>query len=278
MNNNAENRNTIASKAAGKVIRPLVRMLINLGIGFKDFSEIAKRTYLEEARGVLKEDNKEVTSSALSIVSGIHRKDTSHFLKDSNPDAGSSDFSTGASAAIAVVSEWVSNPDYLGEDEKACSLLYSDSDIGKNTFTTLSTKVTKDIRAKTILGELLRLDLVQFADDVVILKQEGFIPQTDFNEKLGFFAKNISEHMQAAATNIQSQQPPYFERSAFHDGLSEEDIKKVDSFVRNKGMALLRDAYRMAEECAEMNKQKEKHEMGQITLGIYLNHGKKDKK
>ena len=270
----AENRNSMVATAVSRVLRPLVRLLIKLGINFKDFSENAKRLYLEESVRALKEDNKEATSSALSVVSGIHRKDTSHFLK--HPEVKSSALSTGASAAMTVVTEWIINPDYLDKDKKPCPLIYSHSNAGEKTFTTLSNKVIKDLRAKTVLEELLRLDLVQFENEVVSLKQEAFIPQTDFNEKMVFFSKNISEHIQAAATNVQSQQPPYFERSAFHDGLNEEDIKQIDSFVRDKGMNLLKEAYRMAEELAEINKQKDKGKKGHITLGIFLNHGKED--
>ena len=76
---------------------------------------------------------------------------------------------------------------------------------------------------------------------------------------------------------MQSQQPPYFERSAFHDGLNEEDIKQIDAFVRDRGMSLLKDAYRMAEELASKNERIEKHKLGHIALGIFLNHGKEDK-
>ena len=269
-----ENRTTIVSNAVSRVLRPLVRMLVSLGINFKDFSENAKRIYLEESARVLKEDGKEATSSALSMVSGIHRKDTSLFLK--NPSVESSHLPVAASAAMAVISEWIVNPDYLDKDQKPCPLVYSHSDIKEKSFTTLSSKVIKDIRAKTVLEELLRLDLVQLEDEVISLKQEAFIPQTDFTEKMVFFSKNISEHIQAAATNVQSQQPPYFERSAVHDGLNEEDIKQIDAFVRDKGMGLLKEAYRMAEELASKNEPIEKNKLGHITLGIFLNHGKQD--
>ena len=275
MKKNPENKSLLISKAVSKVMRPLVRMLINMGIDFRNFSESAKRIYLEESAEALKEDKKEVTSSALSIISGIHRKDTSSFLK--NPNIETTEIVTGTSAAMAIVSEWIINPDYLNELKKPRPLAYLDRGADEESFTALSNKVVKDIRAKTVLEELLRLDLVQFKDEVVSLKQEAFIPQTDFNEKMSFFSKNISEHIQAAATNVQSQQPPYFERSAFHDGLNEEDIKQIDAFVRDKGMSLLKDAYRMAEELASKNEHKEKHKLGHIALGIFLNHREEDK-
>lgn len=275
MKKNPENKSIVVSKAVSKVIRPLVRMLINLGIDFKDFSEIGKQTYLEESVGLLNEDNKEVTSSALSMISGIHRKDTSSFLK--NPKIESTALAKGASAAMAIVSEWITNPDYLNDLKTPRPLVYSGRGTNEESFTKLSSQVVKDVRAKTVLEELLRLDLVQFKDEVVSLKQEAFVPQTDFNEKMVFFSKNISEHLQAAATNVQSQEPPYFERSAFHDGLNKEDINQIDAFVRDKGMSLLKDAYRMAEELASRNERIEKHKLGHITLGIFLNHGEKDK-
>ena len=274
MDENPENRNSLALKAVSKSLRPLIRLLIKLGINFKDFSEKAKRVYLEESVKILDEEKKETTASSLSVVSGIHRKETSSFLK--TPENGTSDVPIRASAAMAVITEWIVNPDYKDSQGSPIPLDYGESSGGGKSFTGLSTQVTKDVRAKTLLDELIRLGLVNFESDIVTLKQEAFVPKADFNEKLAFFSKNISEHIHAAAENIQSEQPPYFERSAFHDGLSEEDIKKIDAMVREKGMNLLIEAYRMAEELAEKNQTDPDSKTGQITLGIFLNHGKKD--
>jgi hypothetical protein len=277
MQTKTESRYGKAALAVVRVLRPMIRLLLHLGISFKDFSEIVKRIYLEESSLILKKEDKEVTSSALSIVSGIHRKGTSPFLKNPTSESDPGDPSSGGSGPLAVVSEWISNPDYLDKNKKPQPLLYSSSDKSKKTFTALSEKIMKDVRAKTILDELIRLDLVQYDDDMVTLEQDGFVPQTDLNEKLDFFAKNLSEHMQAAATNVQSKKPPYFERSAFHDGLSEEDIKQIDSHVRQKGMDLLKDIYNLAKELAAKNTIDTKSKKGHITLGIFLNHGDKNK-
>jgi hypothetical protein len=277
MHTKTENRNRKTTTSVARVLRPLIRLLLHLGVSFKDFSELVKRIFLEESRIILKEENKEITSSALSIVSGIHRKETSPFLKNPNPESEFTYTSSRGTGALAVVSEWISNPDYLNIDRKPIPLLYSHSDKNIKTFTVLSEKIMKDVRAKTILDELIRLDLVQYDVNTVTLKQDAFIPQTDLNEKLDFFAKNLSEHMHAAATNVQSKTPPFFERSAFHDGLSEEDIEQIDRHVRQKGMDLLREIYNMAKELAAKNSKDTKSKKGHITLGVFLNHGDKNK-
>ncbi len=277
MQKKTENRNSKVTIAVVRVLRPMIRLLLHFGISFKDFTEIIKRVFLEESRILLLGENAEVTSSALSIVSGIHRKETSPFLKNPISDSEFAESLSRGSGALAVVSEWISNPDYLNSDNKPQPLLYSHSDKNTKSFTALSERIMKDVRAKTILDELIRLDLVQYDVDTVTLKQDAFVPQKDLNEKLDFFAKNLSEHMQAAATNVRSKKPPYFERSAFHDGLSEEDIKQIDSHVRQKGMDLLKDIYNMAKELAAKNPKDTKSKKGHITLGVFLNHGDKNK-
>jgi hypothetical protein len=276
MQTKTHNRNQKISIAVARILRPLARFLLHFGISYKDFSEIVKRVFLEESSLILKKANTEITSSALSIVSGIHRKDTSSFLKDPTAEPETADTSGGGSGALAVFSEWISNPDYLNLDKKPLPLPYSHSDKNVKTFRALSEKVMKDVRAKTIFDELVRLDLVQYDVDTVTLKQDAFVPQADLNEKLDFFAKNISEHMQAAVTNVQSKTPPYFERSAFQDGLSEEDIKQIDSHVRQKGMDLLIDIFSMAKELAAKDPQDSKSKKGYINLGVFLNHGERN--
>jgi len=261
------------SKAARKAIRPLVRLLIHWGIGFKDFSEELRQTYLEEGTLYLRKKKKEVTSSSLSLITGIHRKETSLYIKEPAKDE-KNDVNRKASAAFSVLSAWITDPKYRDKKKNPLPLNYLSDKESKISFTSLCESVTRDVRAKAILDELLRLDLISLDDGVVTLKKSAFIPDNDLEKKLAFFSRNISEHLSAAASNINGENAPLFERTASHNQLTDKDIEELKAFVEERGMALLIEIYQKAEKMAQTNKaSKNKAAKKRMSLGVFLNTG-----
>ncbi len=259
------------SKAARKAIKPLVRLLIHWGIGFKDFSEELRQAYLEEGTVHLRKKKKEITSSSLSLITGIHRKETSQYLKEPGKD-DKDDTSRKASAAFSVLSAWITGSDFLDKKKKPLPLNYLSRKNSKVSFTSLCESVTRDVRAKAILDELLRLDLVAMEDGIVTLKKGAFIPDNDLEKKLAFFSRNISEHLSAASSNIIGEKASLFERMASHDQLTDKDIEELRAFIDERGMALLIEIYQKAEKMAQKNKEaKDKSASRRMSLGVFLN-------
>ena len=61
--------------AVRKVLRPLVRLLINFRITFPQLSEILKSVYVEVANEEFRLPDKAQTDTRLSFLTGVHRKD-----------------------------------------------------------------------------------------------------------------------------------------------------------------------------------------------------------
>ena len=55
------------------VLRPLVRLLIQRGVGYGALAAALKRVFLDEARRELQRQGRPETDSALSLLSGLHR-------------------------------------------------------------------------------------------------------------------------------------------------------------------------------------------------------------
>lgn len=267
-------KKTLILEAVKKALRPLIRMLISSGLSYKDFTDMMRGAFLDEARRSIQSGGKDVTVSMLSLMSGIHRKDVAAYLKDPEDFVSIVDKykSSGASAAFSVFSEWVSNP------EMTFVLPYAKQD-GKHSFTSLCEKLTTDVRPKAIVDELTRLGLVQYENGNVTLKKDAFVPENDFDYKLKFFSQNIYEHLESVSTNVMDDGPRKFERLAIHNNLTDDDIEVLKLYIDKHGMDLLKSVYHQAEDMASRNvgahgTKKRKDKLSSFSVGIFTNFSK----
>ena len=57
------------------------------------------------------------------------------------------------------------------------------------------------------------------AEGSVELRAPAFLPRQDSEARLHYFARNLHDHIAAAAANVTSEPPPFLERSVHYDGL-----------------------------------------------------------
>ena len=57
------------------VVRPLARLLLRHGVAYPAFAAALKRVFLEAAADELSSRKMPATDSALSLLSGVHRRD-----------------------------------------------------------------------------------------------------------------------------------------------------------------------------------------------------------
>ena len=270
--NGETDKKELLKRTLARVLRPLVRLIMVHGLGYREFCDLARVTYFEVGRDVLEGQGQKINDSRLSLLTGLNRKEISHLDDLSRARGGMiTEAPKPRSPGAAVIAAWVSDPRFIDADENPLALPYICSDAGKPSFTALVESVSKDMRAKAYLTELQRLDLVTVSDGdpaIISLKRDAFVPTADFSEKLNFFTGNVHDHMAAAAANIEGRQPPFFERSAYHGRLSAEDINLLLKAINGKGMSFLKKMYHDAEELSKTgDKASKDHRM---TLGIYF--------
>lgn len=267
-------KKTLILAAVKKALRPLIRMLILSGLSYKDFTDVMRGAFLDEAHQSMVAAGKDVSVSRLSLMSGIHRKDVAAYLKSPEDFISPADKHkpSGPSAAFSVFSEWVSNP------KMPVVLPYAKQDSAQ-TFTSLCEKLTTDVRPKAIVDELIRLGLVLYEGGIVTLKKDAFVPENDFDYKLKFFSQNIYEHLESVSTNVMDEGPRKFERLAIHNNLTDDDIEVLRAYVDKHGMELLKSVYHQAEDMASRNASKKiapkaKVNLSSFSLGIFTNFSK----
>jgi len=260
----------LIKRAAARVLRPLIRLIMTHGLAYREFCDLARITYFEIGRNILEEQNLKINDSRLSLLTGLNRKEISYLDDIHRSKSGAIiDSPKPRSLGAAVIAEWVSNPRFLDAEDNPLPLPYTSESPEAISFNNLVESVSKDMRAKTYLAELQRLQLVEISEDMIIrLKEDAFIPSADFSEKLSFFSSNIYDHMSAAVNNIEGQNAPFFERSAYHGHLSENDILELQRMISTKGMSFLKKIYHETEKLSKVQTSENKKQ--RMTLGVYF--------
>jgi hypothetical protein len=202
---------------------PLATWLIRHGVGHSQFAAGLKKVFFLAAEQELKKQDQKPTDSAISLMSGLHRKDVKN-LKDTGQDeSGSSQLACTArkpSVANQTFTRWLTGP------ARQASLPVHGA---AGSFEQLVSSISKDVHHRAVLQELVRLGLVRVEGDSVELIQEAFIPKQDQIEAWQLMMASVTDHLSAGVHNLTSNQKTRFlEQSVFIDGLSPESAQKLN--------------------------------------------------
>ncbi|MFK7880463.1 DUF6502 family protein [Roseobacter sp.] len=215
-----------------RILRPLVRALIAQGVTAPALYNIVKQTYVDVASHQLGDA---ATDSRINVMTGVHRRDVKEFRnRDPSEDTG---VSSKVSILSSVVGRWLSEPTYLRNGDPAPLMRFGTE---PPSFETLVQSVSRDIRPRTVLDELLRQGVVTLGKDHVKLVLDGLVGAADTDQKLHFFAQNLGDHMQASVDNLLSETSPHMERAVYYNSLSAQSITDIEKEARKLGNDTLR--------------------------------------
>jgi hypothetical protein len=255
--------------AVRKVLYPLVRLLLNFRIVFPQLAELLKSVYVEVAEKEFRLPNKPQTDTRLSLLTGIHRKDIKRLRTQAITDRSTpASINTGS----RLVARWVGDTRYL-DDNQQPRILPLKAAANEVSFESLVQEICKhDLRPRVILDEWLNLGVVSLdANKNVQLNTQAFIPSKGFDEKAFFLGHNVSDHLAAATYNILGNDPAFFERCVYYDGLSQDSIQQLQNLVNDQGMKTLIAFNDLAMQLkASDTSKKDSHH--RIDIGLYVYH------
>jgi hypothetical protein len=229
------------------MLAPLVRLLVASGVTYPQFTTALKLAFLRAAHAELSSGEKRITDSAISLLSGVHRKDVRALAADGALPARLAD--RAASLPDEVFMRWTNDPQFLDVDGLP-KVLPLRSRAGETSFETLAQSVSRDFHARSVLEELVRLGLVEESGETVRLKTTSFVPHNDLAEALAFMAAAVGDHIAASAENIRAIQteatPAFLEQSIYADELSAESIVELHRLARRIWESALRRMFALA--------------------------------
>jgi len=254
--------------ALRRVMRPLVRLMLRKGVTYAVFADLLKEVFVDVADREFRLDDKAPSDSRISLLTGVHRKDVRRLRHTGDP--ASMALPENITLGAQLVSAWTSSQPFCKESGQALPLPRLASVGGSVSFDALVAKVSKDIRARVVLDEWLRLGVVRLDEqDCVHLEAQAFVPQKGFDEKAAYLGHNLHDHASAAVHNLSGQGQPFFERSVHYDALAPVSVEALREAVASEGMqALLGFSQRAAD--LEKHDQPSLEPRQRITIGLYF--------
>ncbi|MEE9424228.1 MAG: DUF6502 family protein [Methylococcales bacterium] len=254
--------------ALKRLLKPLVRLLISFGITYPFLAELLKSIYVDVAEQEFPMQGKPQTDSRISLLTGVHRKDTKR-LRNQDPDQ--SQIPTSVSVGAELVAKWLGNEEYQDKEGVPRPLPRLASSRAGISFEELVQNVSKkDLRARVVLDELIRLSIVHVNDkDEVELNVDAFVPTQGFEEKAYYFGQNLRDHIAAGCHNLLGNQPPFFDRSVYYCDLTIESVTTLITLSNQLAMNVLKEINQQASKLQSADSHSTEANQ-RINLGIYL--------
>lgn len=255
---------TLFHRALKRLLRPLVKGLIGHGVIFPAVVEVLRELYVEVAKKEFPVEGKDQTLSRISLMTGVTRREIRRLLDQEDQDDGPpSNLSLGA----RIMTIWLGDKAYLDKDGKPLPLPLSAED-DQPSLERLVASVSKDVRARAVLDEWLRLGIVEMSGYVATLKTTAFISGEGYDSKLYYFGRNLADHIAAGVHNLEAE-APFFDRAVYYDRLSLESLEDLRQFVQDEGPSLILNVNRKARALADKDAASGKPLTGRMTLGVY---------
>jgi hypothetical protein len=278
------------------MLAPLVRWLLAQGIPLTALVRTLRGVYLSEAHDDLGRRDRRVTDSALSVLTGIHRKEVRAFMEAHHEPAGPSSAPSrlAPTPAATLFTQWITDPVYRQPVSVPSSGGAGEvrREIPRHgpapSFEALARDASRDVHPRTLLEELERLGLVAVQLDRVRLLSDRFVPPVHDPVAVQTMAVNVADHLAAAVRNLQADDPGQrvLEQSVFADGLSPASAEHLGQFARQLwGVALeamvhearaclVRDAARGTETADAAKAAEAAEAMPEVRMrfGVYYHH------
>lgn len=202
------------------VLRPLVRLLVRSGVTYPVLAAALKRVFLDAARAELAERGMAQTDSAVTLLCGVHRRDVRNLTRaapEAEPPPGP------LGMAAQVVARWINAEGYQDDAGRPLPLPRGGA---APSFDALVAGVSRDVRPRAVLEELLRLGIAEADDAGVTLSRAGFAPRQGLPEMAQLLAANLHDHAAAAVANLHGGSN-FLEQALYVDQLSADSAHRL---------------------------------------------------
>jgi len=254
--------------ALRRALEPLVRFLLHRGITFPVLSTLIRGLYIEQAQHEFEQDDKPLTDSRLSLLTGIARRYVKEIRQagQDETDGGQTKVSLGG----RLIAQWLTNADYLDDAGHPAPIPRVSGPDHSPSFETLVQRVNSDVWPATLLEKLVDMQLVEIDDrDHVCLLAAAYLPSNNSRESLEYFADHLHDHIAVLSHNMLGDRDPMLERSAYINNLTKPSVEQVQKLSERKASELLREVFSLAAERyhADHNEENASH---RLRLGIYF--------
>jgi len=246
-------------------LKPLVHVLLSCGITWREFSELAKTTYVEVASESFGKRGRPTNVSRTAILTGLVRRDVrkQRRILSGAPQPLSGYVTKGS----LVLSAWHLDPDFREKDGRPALLRLTGP--GKSFAALMERSGGADVRPSTLLKELVNAGAVRVrVDGRLQALQRSYIPHTMDEQLIRLWGTVMADVATTYVHNLTrtSKASRRFERSAVNDQMPVSAIADFAQLLEQEGQGFLEriDKWLTAHE----HKSGDRRKGGTVRLGV----------
>ena len=224
------------SAAVLRILKPLVRILLRHGISYNTFADLAKWAYIDVAAREFALKGRKQTTSRISILTGLTRKEVKRVRELKHPeDQGSAER---YNRAARVITAWQREAEFLEPDGQPKALPMAGDECS---FSELVRRFSGDVPARAIKDELLRVGAIEeLPDGKLRLLARAYIPKRSEKDKMHILGTDVAFLISTIDHNLQTEIPePFFQRKVAYDNLPQEILPQFRRLAAQNGQKLL---------------------------------------
>lgn len=236
--------------ALAAILRPTARLLLQSGISFDEFTNVAKAVFVHVATEEYERRSRPANFSQVSAMTGISRKEVSKIRDPKLADRWTPTMES--SPVNTILHEWHFDADFSDGAGAAHALPFE----GPLSFSTLVARHVGDIPAGAMRSTLQKAGVIsQDANGLLVVSQPFFYSRQfdeDFIHGIAFASSNLGltlahnsvVHQRLDLSNEDKRQLGRLERAAWSEHLSDEGIAKFKRWVDDAAPRFLQECNR----------------------------------
>jgi len=207
------------------VLKPIARILLRFGIGFREFSEIAKTAFVDVASSDFGLRGRPTNISRVAVMTGLTRKEVKR-VRDKIAD-GEHALVVRTTPLCEVLHRWHSEDEFVDESGRAAVLPF----VGESgSFSSLVKRFGGDIPPGAMRTELKRVGAVEENDDGNLhAVRRSVTPQGTHDNLIAALAHSVYPLISTISHNIDPErnQDTWAQLTAFSQSVRSSDIPRV---------------------------------------------------
>jgi hypothetical protein len=161
------------------VLRPIARALLRVGVGYREFSEIAKTAFVETATTDYGLRGRPTNISRVAVMTGLTRKEVRRIRIKT--DASEQTVVMKTTPVSQILHRWYTDEEFLTNTGDPMSLHFDGDGL---TFTSLVRKHGGDVPAGAMRTELKRIDAIEQTDSGMLHPTKRAAYNVDLHDRL----------------------------------------------------------------------------------------------
>lgn len=257
-------------KATARLLRPLIKLLLRHGVSYIAFSELSKQLFFEVAKTEFAIPGKKQTSSRISTMTGLSRKECARL--DALPPPDESLDTSGINRAARVISGWTRDKEFQTPQGDPGDLPF---DGEARSFSALVKRYSGDITARTIADELTRVGAINVTTEGLIhLNTRAYVANASDVQKLTILGTDVSDLITTIDHNLTTPESPHLQRKVAYNYIPLDALPDLNRELTDIAQASLEKMDNVLA-CKAVNKKNVKKgaKYARAGIGIYYFEG-----